>query len=305
MKILITGGAGFIGSHISKLLLNAGYEVVIVDNFSKGHQDLVPEKAKLIKANIADENALAKALEGVESVIHMASWIEVPLSVTDPVGFANNNIMASIHLLQAMDKAGVKKIVFSSSAVVYGNPKKLPLSENDPISSANPYAASKVAVENFLTSYNFTQGFDVTILRYFNPYGPNEKHQPETHAIPNFIKAVLKDEPVPLYWKGEQVRDFIYVEDLAVAHINVLDLKGLNIFNVGTESGTKVIDIVNTIYKILGKEPQIKDLGERIGDVPANFASSQKLKNTTGWQAKYSPEEGLKKTIEWFRANNY
>lgn len=300
MKILITGGAGFIGSHISKLLLDLGHQVVIIDNLSKGHQELVPAGAKLIKADIADENACAVALEGVESVIHMASWIEVPLSVTDPVGFANNNIMASIHLLQAMLKANVKKIVFSSSAVVYGNPKRLPLNEDDPISSANPYAASKVAVENFLTSYNFIHGFDVTILRYFNPYGPNERHQPETHAIPNFIKSALKDEPIPLYWKGSQVRDFIYVEDLAAAHVKVLDLKGLNIFNVGTENGTKVVDVVNTIYKILGKKPKIQDLGERIGDVPANFASSQKLKKATSWQAKYSLEAGLKKTIEWF-----
>lgn len=301
-KILITGGAGFIGSHIGKLLLDGGHEVTVYDNLSKGYLDLVDKRAQFIEGDIGDTDMLAQALNGIDLVIHMASLIEVPLSVKEPVNFAENNVMGSIHLLEAMVQANVKKIIFSSSAVVYGDPQSLPLKENDLLSAANPYASSKIAVEAFLSSYHALHGFDVTILRYFNPYGPNEKHRPETHAIPNFIEAALKDQELPLYWGGNQVRDFIYIEDLAAAHTAVLDLEGFNIFNVGSEEGVEVNKVVNTISEILGKELKVKDLGERPGDAPANYASSKLLEKTTGWRAKTSLEEGLEKTLAWFKS---
>lgn len=302
MKILITGGAGFIGSHISKQLVDAGHQVVVFDNLSKGHQDLVDSRARFIKGEISDEENLVQALEGVDSVIHLASLIEIPLSVSDPVGFAENNIMGSIHLFQAMKKAQVKKIVFSSTAVVYGEPQKLPLTEDHPLSATNPYGASKIAVEAMLDSYHHLENFDVTILRYFNPYGPGEKHSPETHAIPNFISSALKGEPLPVFWAGEQTRDFIYVEDLAEAHIKALDLVGFNVFNVGSDHGVKIKEVVDILGKIMGKNLEVKNLGERPGDVEANYASSAKLKEVTNWQAKYSLEEGLRKTLEWFKS---
>lgn len=301
MNILVTGGAGFIGSHINKLLLDAGHSVVVVDNLSKGYQDLVDSRAQFIKADISDKQVMENALEGIDWVIHMAGLIEVPLSVKDPISFAQNNVMGSINLFEAMAEKGVKKIVFSSTAVVYGAPENLPLIENAKLSAANPYGASKIAVEQFLSSYHALHGFDVVVLRYFNPYGPNEMHQPETHAIPNFIKAALQDKDLPVYWGGEQIRDFIYIEDLAKAHTDVLDLKGFNVFNVGTGSGVKVNEVVETLRKILGYDLKVKDLGVRAGDVPANYASSKLLETTTGWRAKVSLEEGLKKTIEWFK----
>lgn len=303
MKILITGGAGFIGSHISKQLLDSGYEVVIFDNLSKGHQDLIDSRSEFVEGDLSNEDLLVKSLSGVDTVIHLASLIEVPLSVKEPLKFAQNNILGSIHLFEAMVKANVKNIIFSSSAVVYGDPKSLPIKEDAAIWAVNPYAASKISVESFLSSYNFLHDFNVTILRYFNPFGPNEMHEPETHAIPNFIKAALENKPIPLYWKGEQVRDFIYVEDLAGAHIALIGMEGFNVFNVGSESGVKVIDVINTISKIMGKKLEIDDLGNRLGDVPANYASSESLQKTTGWKAKYSLQEGLEKTIEWFEKN--
>ncbi len=303
MKILVTGGAGFIGSHINKLLLDLDHQVVVVDNLSKGHQELIDTRAQFINADINDQEALIHALVGVDWVIHMAGFIEIPLSVKDPIGFAQNNVMGSISLLEAMKKAGVKKIVFSSTAAVYGDPKTLPLTEDAPLRATNPYGASKIAVEQFLSSYHSLQGFDVVILRYFNPYGPNELHQPETHLIPNLIKAALKGEELPVYWKGEQVRDFIYVEDLAQAHIDVLDLSGFNVFNVGVEKGVKVNDAVKTLGSVLEKDLKVKDLGVREGDVTANYASSKLLEETCGWRAKVDLEEGLKRTIEWFKNN--
>jgi UDP-glucose 4-epimerase len=301
MKILITGGAGFIGSHISKLLLDQGAQVVIYDNLSRGYKDSIDKRASLIKGDLNDPKAMVKALKGIDSVIHMASLALVEESTKQPLLYGQNNIIGSINLLEAMREAGVKRIVFSSSACVYGTPKSLPITEDLPQSSANPYGASKIAVEQFLQAYSYLYGFDVTILRYFNPYGPQERHLPETHAIPNFIKAALKKEPIPLYWKGEQVRDFIYVEDLAEAHIAPLKLTGFNIFNVGTEKGVKVIDVVNTLSDILGYKVKIDDLGQRPGDVAATYASSAKLHKVTGWKAKVGLKEGLKRTVEWFR----
>src|SRR5262249_50850699 len=157
-------------------------------------------------------------------------------------------------------------------------PKHLPLREDDPIGiQASPYSATKLACEAFLETYNQLYGFDTTVLRYFNPFGPNELCEPETHAVPNIIRAALLRQPIPLYWKGEIVRDFIYVEDLARAHTRVLGLPGLNHFNVGSERGSKIREIIQKVTDIVGYSVPIDDLGERIGDVPATYASSEKL----------------------------
>lgn len=310
MKILVTGGAGFIGSHIVKQLLESNHQVVVYDDFSTNKRSLRssdPEKgadlgrAEIVEGDVRDSKRLAEALQNVDAVIHMASFISVEESVKDPGKYMENNVLGTASLLTAMREAGVKKIVFSSSATVYGEPKSMPILEDAPLSAANPYAASKIGMEAICESFYKTDGFDVSILRYFNPYGPGEKHQPETHAIPNFIKAGIEKKPIPLYWKGEQVRDFIYVEDLAAAHTSVLNVTGYNVFNVGTEVGTKIIDVVKILSDIFGYQIQVEDKGDRKGDVMANYASSAKLKEATGWEAKIGLEEGLRKTVEYFR----
>lgn len=298
-KILVTGGAGFIGAHVTKLLLDSGHKVVVVDNLSQGKKENVDSRAELVVADI--RNIPQSALSGVGSVIHMAGLIIVPESVKDPVKYADNNVIGTIDLLEAMRKAGVNNIIFSSSACVYGTPKTLPIEEDAPVHPDNPYGASKAAIESFLQAYNANFKFNATILRYFNPYGPGELHDPETHAIPNFIKAALTRKPIPLYWNGEQVRDFIYIEDLARAHIDVLGQKGYNVFNIGTEKGVVVKDVLQEIFSILGYKVPIDDLGKRPGDVQANYASSEKLKKAVGWQAKVTLKEGLQKTIEFYR----
>lgn len=302
MKVFVTGGAGFIGSHVTRILLDQGHEVTVFDNLSTGYQKLVDNRAAFIKGDLADQDRVEKHLTGHDAVIHMAGFIEVGESVKFPVKFAENNIVNSVKLLEAMRNAAVKKIIFSSSACVYGVPKKLPITEDDPIGiQQNPYGACKVAVENFLMVYHQLYNFDTIILRYFNPYGPGELHQPETHAIPNFVKAILANKQIPLYWQGEQKRDFIYVEDLAAAHVKVLEIAGFEVFNIGTETGVKVADLIDKIFKIVGKKVPIEDLGERPGDVPANFASAQKIKERLGWKPQFTLEEGLVKTIEFFK----
>lgn len=303
MKILITGGAGFIGSHVTKLLLEKGHSVTILDDLSSGHEDAIDSRANFIKGDINDQSKLEEILPGHDAVIHMASFIKVGESVKKPVEFAQNNIVGTVKLLEAMKNAGVKKIIFSSSACVYGVPKKLPITEEDPLGQQeNPYGITKITMEQFCMLYQKLYGFDVTILRYFNPYGPGELHSPETHAIPNFIKAVLAKSSVPLFWKGEQVRDFIYIDDLAAAHVLPLNLSGLHIYNVGTETGVKIINLVNKIFELVGYEVPIDDKDERKGDVPSLVASAQKIKAELGWNAKTNLDEGLRKTIEFYRS---
>lgn len=303
MRILVTGGAGFIGSHVTNLLVEKGHEVTVIDNLSNGNREAVNPKANFIEIDLLDQNALEKILPRHNGVIHMASFIEVSESVKKPVEFAENNILGTVKLLEAMKKTGVKKIIFSSSACVYGKPEKNPITETDPLGpQENPYGLTKVSMEQFCKLYNTLFNFDVTILRYFNPYGPGELHSPETHAIPNFIKAVLTKQPVPLFWKGEQIRDFIYIDDLATAHILPLNLSGLHIYNVGTQSDIKVIDIVNKIFKIIGYTVPIDDKGNRVGDVPSLVASSEKIKKELGWEIKVDLEEGLKQTIDFYRS---
>lgn len=303
MKLLVTGGAGFIGSHVSKLLLDQGHEVTIIDNLSHGNQASIDKRAVFVNADMLNQQKLEEVLPGHGAVIHMASLIEVGESVKHPAEFVENNILGTAQLLEAMRKTGVKKIIFSSSVCVYGKPSKLPITEDDPLGEQeNIYGVTKVTMEQLCLLYHNLHNFDVTILRYFNPYGPGELHRPETHAIPNFIKAVLEKKPLPLYWKGEQVRDFIYIDDLAVAHMLPLNLTGLHIYNVGTETRAKVADVVKTIFKLVGYEVPIEDKGERKGDVASLVASAEKIKKELGWEAKVSLEEGLRKTIEFFKA---
>ena len=302
MRVLVAGGAGFIGSSLTNVLLEERHEVTVLDNLSKGFRTLVPEGARFIEGDVRDEERLPGWLRGHDAVIQMAAFIEVGRSVREPVLFAENNVVNSVRLLEAMHRSDVGKIVFSSSATVYGTPQRLPIREDDPLGvQSNPYGASKVSTEAFVATYNSLYGMDAIILRYFNPYGPNELHEPETHAVPNFIKSALAKRPIPLYWKGEQVRDFIYVEDLARAHTAVLGLTGLQYFNVGSEAGTKIIDIISEITDILEYHVEIDDLGERAGDVPANYASAAKLAAATGWRARLDLREGLERTVEWFR----
>ncbi len=302
MRVFVTGGAGFIGSHVATVLLAEGHEVTVLDNLSTGHREVVPAGAAFIEGDLKQEDALAGWLQGHDIVIHLAALVPVPTSVRIPVAFAENNVVNTVRLLEGMRAAGVRRIVFSSSATVYGNPTSLPLREDAPIQTqTNPYGATKVAAEGFLAVYHHLYGFDVTLLRYFNPYGPNELCEPETHAIPNIVRAALTAQPIPVYWKGEQIRDYIFIEDLARSHSAVLGQTGLNIFNVGTEQGTTIKQVLDVVAKIIGHELPISDLGERPGDVPALYASSERLHAATGWQARVGLEEGLRRTVDFYR----
>jgi UDP-glucose 4-epimerase len=300
MRVFVTGGAGFIGSHVVNALRRADHDVTVLDNLATGHAEVVPPEVDFIQGDLRDEANLQGWLAGHDAVIHLAALVPVPVSVKRPVEFAENNVVNTVRLLKAMQETGVRRIVFSSSATVYGLPESLPLREDSPLGvQSNPYGASKVSAEAFVAAFQRLYAFDATILRYFNPYGPNELCDPETHLIPNVVRNALADRPVPVYWRGEQVRDYIYVEDLAVAHVAVLDVPGLSTFNVGSDVGVKVTDVLRTVEGILGHDLRIDDRGERPGDVPALYAASDRLRETTGWRAKVGLEEGLRRTIEF------
>ena len=301
MRVFVTGGAGFIGSHVARVLIEAGHQVTVLDNLSTGQEGLVPPGAVFIRGDLKQEARLRGWLAGHDAVIHLAALVPVAVSVARPVAFAKNNVVNTVRLLEAMRQASVSRIVFSSSATVYGLPQRLPLKEDEPLGTAsNPYGASKVAAEAFIAAYHRLHGFDATILRYFNPYGPDELCEPETHVIPNIVRAALTRQPIPLFWGGEQVRDYIYVTDLARAHLAVLDIEGLSYFNVGSETGTKVKEIIQTVTDLVGYPLLIDDLGERPGDVPALYASSTKLQRATGWRAEVGMATGLRLTVEDF-----
>jgi UDP-glucose 4-epimerase len=302
MKILVTGGAGFIGSHVAKQLIKKNHEVVVYDNLSRGFRTLVHPKASFVRGSLSEKDRLIKALNKVDAVIHMAAFIIVPESVEKPSLYWENNVVGTKILLEAMNKAKVRKIIFSSSATVYGNPDKLPLTEEAPIKkAANPYGQTKIEMERLIKEASERTGMSAIILRYFNPYGPNELHKPETHAVPNFVKAALNREPIPVFWKGEQIRDFIYVEDLAAAHVLPLSKKGFHVYNVGTGEGTRVVDIVRIISEVSGVRTSIKDLGERAGDVASSYTATKKIESELSWKSKTSLEAGLKKTFDFYR----
>ena len=300
MKVLVTGGAGFIGSHVTRQLINNGHDVVVYDNLSRGIKKLIDPRATFVQGSISQKQKLMNALESVAVVIHMAAFIIVPESVEKPDLYWENNVVGTEILLEAMREAKVKKIIFSSSATVYGDPKKLPLTEDLNVQEAkNPYGRTKIEMEKLIRVEHETNNLNAVLLRYFNPYGPNELHVPETHAIPNFIKSALDKKPIPLYWKGDQVRDFIYVEDLANAHVASMDLDGFQVFNVGTGKGTRVIDVVEKIFDLIGYKVPIDDLGARTGDVGSLYTSAKKIEEDLGWKAETSLEDGLKRTIKF------
>ncbi len=239
MNVFVTGGAGFIGSALTRVLLEEGHGVTVLDDLSKGFRDLVPEGARFIEGDVRDER-LPEWLRGHDAVIHMAAFIEVGRSVLEPVLFAENNVVNSVRLLEAMHRRTSARSC-SRRARRYTARRSRCQSARRTRSarSPTPTARRRSRRRRSSPSYNQLYGMDAIVLRYFNPYGPNELHEPETHAIPNFIKAALRKERIPLHWNGEQVRDFIYVDDLARAHTAVLGETGLQYYNVGSETGSK------------------------------------------------------------------
>lgn len=307
--ILVTGGAGYIGSHAVLALQQAGYEVVILDNLSYGHRELVEEvlKVKLIVGDTSDRTLLEKifSTHNIAAVMHFAAYIAVGESVTEPAKYYHNNVTGTLTLLEAMLAASIKNFVFSSTCALYGVPKFIPLTEDHPQDPISPYATTKWMVERMLADFDSAYNFKSVSFRYFNAAGaePNgllgEDHSPETHLIPLVLLAAMgKRDAITIYGTdyptpdGTCVRDYIHVCDLAQAHVLGLEylLKGGNraVFNLGNGNGFSVREVIETAKAVTGKEIKIVESDRRPGDPPILVGSSDKVKSVLGWQPQYS-----------------
>ncbi|MCG3162286.1 MAG: UDP-glucose 4-epimerase [Acidobacteria bacterium] len=303
MKVLVTGGAGYIGSVVVEQLIKHGHEAVVYDNLSKGHAAAVAPEAAFIRADLMNRDALVRALDQrkIEAVIHMAASSLVGESVQNPHLYFNNNVGAGLALLDAMLTVGVKKIVFSSTAAVYGSPETMPITEDAPQNPTNPYGESKLAFERMLRWYDAAYQLRYASLRYFNAAGASERfgedHHPETHLIPNVLRvAATGSGHVDIFGEnyntpdGTCVRDYIHVIDLADAHalaLNVLE-KRSEIFNLGYGSGYSVAEVVEMARQVTKRWISTEAAPRRAGDPPVLIASPDKIMRDLGWNPRHS-----------------
>jgi UDP-glucose 4-epimerase len=320
MRVLVTGGAGYIGSVVVEELLHDGHEIVAYDNLAKGHRDSISPKVKLIEEDLLETERLSEALRthAIEAVIHMAADSLVGESVQKPEKYYRTNVAGGLSLLDAMKDAGVKRLVFSSTAAVYGEPEKQPIEETDATNPTNPYGETKLAFERALRWYDHAHGMRYASLRYFNAAGASERcgewHDPETHLIPLVLQAAIGRRPrVDIYGDdyptrdGTCVRDYIHVIDLARAHVLALGI--LNdrsaIYNLGCGGdGYTVKDVIDVAAEVTGREIPTKIVGRRAGDPAVLIASSSRIKTDLGWSPKF---QDMRKIVDsawqWLQAH--
>lgn len=304
MNVLVTGGAGYIGSVVVEELLRDRHEVTVYDNLSKGHRAAVAPGAEFIQADLQDRDRLRSAFRqrNVEAVIHMAAASLVGESVKHPASYYENNVLAGLSLLDAMREEKVTRLVFSSTAAVYGEPEKQPIEETDPTSPTNPYGETKLAFEQALGWYSDAYDLRYCSLRYFNAAGATSRcgewHSPESHLIPIVLQAAAGTRPkVELYGDdyptadGTCVRDYIHVVDLARAHVLALQTPRNAIYNLGCGTGYSVKEVINCAEKITGRSIPVKVTKRRAGDPPTLIASSEAIKRDLGWSPKFQELE--------------
>ncbi len=299
MRVLVTGGAGYIGSVVAAQLVAAGHDVVVLDDLSTGHADAVPPGATFVKGTLRD--CAAEVLsDGIEAVLHFAAKSLVGESVADPAKYWSNNLGGTVALLEAMREIRIRTIVFSSTAAVYGEPEGPTVQETDPTRPTSPYGASKLAVDTTLAEYSRLHGIGAVSLRYFNVAGASgrlgEDHEPETHLIPNVLKAALGINPhVNVYGTdyptrdGTAVRDYIHIEDLADAHLLALNAtrEGEHqIYNLGNGNGFSVREVIEATRRVTGREIAVVEADRRPGDPPELVAASDLIRERLGWKPR-------------------
>ena len=317
MKVLVIGGAGYIGSHAARALRRAGHQVIIFDNLSAGYESLA-RGFELVKGDVLDRAALAQVLPRVDAIMHFAAFAYVGESVTNPQKYFHNNVEGGLSLLNAALEAGVKKIIFSSTCAVYGEPAKIPIAEDTPRQPVNPYGVSKLFVELALEAYDRAYGFRYASLRYFNAAGADESgeigelHEPETHLIPLALRAAAgqgpelqvfgSDYPTP---DGTCIRDYIHVTDLADAHVKALDhlAAGKPSFaaNVGTGRGDSVQEVLAMIEEVTGNKVPRRVVARRPGDPPALVADPRKAQELLHWKASRSLRDIIATAWNWMQ----
>ena len=300
MKILVVGGAGYIGSVCSELLLEQGHEVAIFDNLSEGHRRAVEPRADFFEGDLADRKAIENALsrQRPDAVMHFAASALVGESMQQPSKYFRNNVAAGLNLLDAMVTVGVSRLIFSSTCAIFGHPERLPIDEEMPKQPINPYGESKLLFEKILRWYDQIHGLRFVSLRYFNAAGATaqfgEDHRVETHLIPNVLKAALgRSRQVEIYGTdyptpdGTCIRDYIHIVDLAQAHMLALRSEKSGFYNLGTGGGSSVREVIDAACQVTGRKIEVVEKERRPGDPPRLIASSAKIQSELGWQPRF------------------
>ncbi len=320
MKILVSGGAGYIGSHTVKALLREGHDVVVFDNFSSGREELLVG-GEVIRADLDEKGPIRKAFRAhdIGAVLHFASLIQVGESYLNPQRYYTHNLSTSLNLFEAALVAGVERIIFSSSAAVYGTPQETPITESHPLNPINPYGYTKLFVERILQDYENAYGLKFISLRYFNAAGADpegqlgELHEPETHLIPNILLFLLgKKRAFELYGTdfptadGTAIRDYIHVADLAEAHVLALERlirsPESRFINLGASRGHSVLEVIRAVEGVTGRKVDFDAKPRRLGDVPVLLASKERAEKELGWRPRHSDIETIIDTAwKWHR----
>ncbi len=318
MRVLVTGGAGYVGSHAAKQLVQSGHDVLIVDSLAEGHR-LAARALPFVSASLLESERIIAAMKDhkTEAVMHFAAFAYVGVSVRDPAQYYHNNIVGSLSLLAAMREANVERIVFSSTCATYGVPQKVPITEDHPQNPISPYGYTKLVIERALADYSHAYGLGYAALRYFNAAGAaadgtlGEDHDPETHLIPLILQVALgqrehidvfgTDYPTP---DGTCIRDYIHVDDLATAHVAALEKlePGMELkLNLGTGHGASVQEVIDLCREVTGRPIPANIVGRREGDPPALVADASAAKRELGWQARYTIREIIESAWAWQR----
>ncbi|MFO7766135.1 MAG: NAD-dependent epimerase/dehydratase family protein [Pelovirga sp.] len=305
MKILVTGGAGFIGSHLVDLLLAQHHQVVVLDNLSTGQLDNLPAANGALQIKVGDicnAHTVDEAASGCDAIVHLAAVASVQASVEDPCGTHQVNLVGTLNLLETARKNNIKRFVYASSAAVYGNTEEIPVCEHTPLNPLTPYAADKLAGEYYIDFYRRQYGLAPTTFRFFNIFGPRQDpSSPYSGVISIFLQRALANQPITVFGDGEQTRDFVYVADLVRLLAQTVSTSAMTAepMNVGNGAQTSLNQLLSAIQEMSTNRLDISHHAPRPGDIRHSCADNRRVKEQTGYHTEYTVSEGLKRTWEW------
>lgn len=302
MKVLVTGGAGFIGSRVVDHLVRAGHEVTVIDNLSSGHRENLNREARFIDSDVRDPQALIRAAASKELVFHLAASVGNRRAIDNPYNDASINVMGTLNVLEAARLAECRKVVYSSSAAIFGEPEKLPISDDHPTRPLSPYGVSKLAGEKYAAAYTAVYGLETVSLRYFNVYGERQRFDAYGNVIPIFATRALRGEPLVVYGDGLQTRDFVNVDDVAQANLKAAANGVTGAFNIGTGTAVSIRDLVALVAEARGSEVEVQSQPSRPGDVRDSTADISGARLKLGYSPTRSLREGFLSYFEWLRS---
>jgi UDP-glucose 4-epimerase len=309
-RVLVTGGAGFIGSHVAEAYLREGWEVVVLDDLSRGHEANVPKGADFVRADVRSPEARQTVATGRFDVVnHHAAQIDVRVSVDRPAFDSHINVVGFVNLLEGAGAGGVKRVIFASSGgVVYGDPATIPTPETAPKMPVSPYGVSKLAGEYYMRALAALRGFDGIAMRYANVFGPRQDPKSEAGVVSIFVSRLLAKQPLTVYGDGRQTRDYVFVRDVARANVLASVSPALKngdfdtpAFNIATSVQRSVLDLASSVGNVMGQKPKLEFAPPRAGELIRSALDVGKAKRVLGWSPQYQFEDGLRELVEWFK----